>query len=290
MAKPIGTTAPRLELGIRLRQIRKGQGMTIEEAVKGLPGINYDKLRRIEIGESSFRTIGDLRRLLSWYGAEDDHELVEYLEELYKTPPSQDWTTQFRKVPDGTRAFAGIESAAFEARVYHPNVVPGQLQTEEYALAQYREVQPIEETTTEFIESNVALRMLRRKQFTRPDSPAKLHVILGEAALRHPVGDRLVMLGQYEEILRMADLPHVTIQLLLIEAKVKRLWHNFTVLDLGRDKPTTVQIDTGWGPASMSDKPSSAARFTRWFQTMSASAEPPEETPAFINNLKREET
>ncbi|MBK6013558.1 helix-turn-helix transcriptional regulator [Streptomyces sp. MBT53] len=291
MAKQIGTTAPRVDLGIQMRELRKTAGLTIEEAAKTVNGLTYDKLRRIELGQSAFRMVGDLRKLLIAYGVADDLDLVQSLEDLYKAPASQDWTTQFRTVLTTTRTFAGIESVAQAVSVYNPNVIPGQLQTEGYAHAQFTEVQPIEETTSEFIISNVALRMKRREPFTRDEEPRKLWAILGEAALRHPVGSPAVMRGQYDEILRMAALPNVTIQVLLTDAPVKRLWSNFTILDLGGDRPTTVQVDTGLGSAmSMSDRPATVARFTRWFNSMIASAQPPEETPAFVETLKREKT
>ncbi|WP_157968568.1 Scr1 family TA system antitoxin-like transcriptional regulator [Streptomyces geranii] len=71
----------------------------------------------------------------------------------------------------------------------------------------------------------------------------------------------------------MASLSNVTIQVLLTDAPVKRLWSNFMILDLGRDRPTTVQVGSGLGSAvSMSDRPAAVARFTRWFNTMIASA------------------
>ncbi|MFE7121746.1 helix-turn-helix domain-containing protein [Streptomyces sp. NPDC057654] len=288
MARPIGATAPRVDLGIRLRYLRNSAGLTLEEVAKSLDGLSYDQLRRIEVGQSSFRSVGDLRKVLGLYGVAGDVELVSALEELQKTPPSQDWMTQYRSVSDATKSFAGIESAAQEVHAYHPNVILGLLQTEEYAWAQFREVQPIEETTSEFIEGNVALRMKRREPFLAEEHPTKLWVILGEAALRHPVGDASVMLGQYEELLRVAALPHVTLQVLLTDVPGRRLWSNFTILDLGKGKPTTVTVDTGWGPVSMSDKPANVSRFRRWFSTMTASAQTPEETPEIIEKLKRE--
>ncbi|MEU8892885.1 helix-turn-helix transcriptional regulator [Streptomyces sp. NPDC048442] len=290
MVKPIGTTAPRIKLGIQMRELRQNARISIEDAAKAVPGLNYDKLRRIELGKSSFRQVGDLRKLLELYGVGGDLELADSLEELYKTPTSQDWTTQFRGVSEGTRTLAGIESEATEFRAYHPNLVPAQLQCRAYAAALHRDVQPIEETTSEMIEGNVALRMFRRESFLRPEGPAKLWVIIGEAALRHPVGTQDVMREQYEEILRMAAMPNVTVQVLLTDAPVKRLWTNFTILELGRERPVIVQVDTPWGTSAMTDKTTQVARFTRWFNTMIASAERPEETPAFIENLKRATT
>lgn len=287
MAKPIGMTAPRLKLGIQMRELRQNARITIEEAAKAVPGLNYDKLRRIELGKSPFRQLSDLRKLLELYGVGDDVGLFESLEELYKTPAGQDWTTQFRGVPDGTRTLAGIESEAIEVRAYHPTLVPAQIQSRVYAEALYRDVQPVEETTSVMIEENVSLRMIRREPFLSSEGPTKLWVIVGEAALRHPVGTREVMQQQYDEVLHMAALPHVTIQVLLTDSAVKRLWTNFTILDLGRDRPVTVQVDTPWGTSAMSDKTPQVARFTRWFNTMIASAERPEETPAFIEKLKR---
>ncbi|MFI6524737.1 Scr1 family TA system antitoxin-like transcriptional regulator [Streptomyces uncialis] len=64
-----------------------------------------------------------------------------------------------------------VESAAREALAFHPSLVLGLLQTEAYAHALYRPAQPIEETTTEFINKNVRLRLRRKEALTRTEEP-----------------------------------------------------------------------------------------------------------------------
>ncbi|MET8685891.1 helix-turn-helix transcriptional regulator [Streptomyces sp. NPDC004732] len=292
MAAKRGRTAQRLELGLQLRQLRescglgdRGGGLTRRQAAQGLR-ISEASLQRIEAGALNFRNVGDLRKLLDRYNVTDE-AVVESLISLNRESSNQDWLTQYRGLmPAGMPGFVGLEPEARAMKAYHPTVVYGLLQTERYARATHEAHKPIEEYTTEFIRSSVELRMKRQEVLTR-EHPVKLHVILGEAALRHVAGDADVMREQYGRIEALSGWDHVTVQVLPFRRSY-RSTNDFVLLDFGHALPPRVQTDSAWGSVSTSDKPREVDRFSRRFDAMTASALPPEETPDFLHRLERE--
>lgn len=288
-------TARRIELGYELRQLRERAGKTLEEVAESgaVNGLYFAKLQRVETGLQDLRSAGDLRALLELYGVTDDRD-VEQLLAIQREAASQDWWTPYRStMPSGMPRFVGIEAAARETWAFHPNLVLGLLQTETYARTLYRLAQPIEETTTEFINKNVQLRMRRKEALTQTAEPLVLRAVLWEPALQYLIGDVDVMVEQYDELIKLAALPNVTIQVLpLFPPKIRGYLpsHDFSVLHLSGELPTTVQVDNAWSATSVSDKPREVGRFTRKFNAITASALPPEDTPAFLEKLKEEIT
>src|SRR2546426_602181 len=65
----------------------------------------------------------------------------------------------------------------------------------------------------ERVERQVQLRMERQKRLFE-DNPLRLHAILDEGLINRPVGGRQVMDEQFAHLVKMAQLPNVTIQLL----------------------------------------------------------------------------
>lgn len=287
MAAPHRPTARRIELGHQLRQLRKQAGFTIEDAARRLR-VSDTKLQRIETGLQSFRRADELKRLLGLYGVTDD-EPVESLLAIQRDASSQEWwTDQPGNLSSGMPRFLGIEQAAEEIRAYHPNLVYGLLQTEAYARAIHENVRPITEITTEFMEHNVQVRMKRKEALTRAENPLKLWVILYEPALRYMVGDEHVMREQYEEIASLAALDNVTVQILPQTVRGYLGAHDFVILDLGDTMPTTVQVDTAWFGAAVTDKPREVGMFRRQMEALSRSALPSVDTPSFLYKLSRE--
>ncbi|MGK5533710.1 helix-turn-helix domain-containing protein [Streptomyces sp. URMC 129] len=289
MAAPHRPTARRIALGHELRELRKQAGLSLQEAVRGM-SFSDTKLQRVETGLQDLRSAGDLRKLLSRYGITDDEE-VERLVATQREASSQEWwTPHAAHMPSGMPRFLGIESAAEEIRAYHPSIILGLLQTEAYALTRHQSSKSIDETTTEFIEDSVRIRMRRKEALTRDDAPLRLWAILYEPALRHIVGDPDLMREQYEEIVRLASLGNVTVQVLPQGMRGYLFEHNFSLLMLGGTLPTTVQLDTAFATVSIADKPREVRRFQRQFEALSRSALPPEETPKFLHQLSREIT
>ncbi|MET8829970.1 DUF5753 domain-containing protein [Streptomyces sp. NPDC004610] len=240
--------------------------MTRKAAVRGLKALSEASLARIEAGELNFRrNVGDLRTLLRRYSV-DDMELVDQLLELNREAPNESWLIQYRTfMPTGMPHYVGLETETTEILAYHPTLVYGFLQTPEYARALFEVQQPIEDTTREFIQRHVELRMERKRRILERDD-VRLRVIIGEAALRVPVGDEGVMRGQYQELIELAGQDRISIQVLPFK-RGYRATNDFAILYLD-GLPPRVQTDNAWGSVSASDKPREVDRFTRRFNTM----------------------
>ncbi|GAA0347176.1 hypothetical protein GCM10010319_24670 [Streptomyces blastmyceticus] len=164
----------------------------------------------------------------------------------------------------------------------------GLLRTERYAEAVFEMNKQLDEQTSEFVEQGVALRMRRKELITRDEGPATLWVALEEAALRYLMGELDVMLEQYDEIIKLSESDHVTVQIRRTKPFGYRFPSDFTILDLPDGLPTAVQLDNPWGSVSMSDKPREVGRFSRKFSVLQASALMPEDTLGFLQQLSRE--
>lgn len=102
------------------------------------------------------------------------------------------------------------EAVAKRLRWYEPNLVPGLLQTEEYARAVFRTRFGISE---EEIEAQVAAR-LKRQEVLRREVPPPLWMIIDEWVLRRPVGGPPVMLEQVNRLIEVAGQPNVVIEVI----------------------------------------------------------------------------
>ncbi|MFJ3847350.1 helix-turn-helix domain-containing protein [Streptomyces albidoflavus] len=284
-AKP-QPTARRIELGHTLRQLRADVGLTRAQAVEGLP-FDETALQRVETGWKSFRQGAHLRALLERYGVTDEEE-IDRLVALQREGSSREWWTPVStSLVSGMPRFLGVERAAREIRIFHPMAVPGLLQTEGYAQAVHKVGKPIEETTSEFVEASVRLRMARQEVLTQDEDPLKLWAVLYEPALGYAVGGPAVMREQYEHLAALSLRENITLQVLPQTESGYVAFHDVNIMVLGEGLPATVQTDTAWFTAAVSDKPKEVSRFSRMFDAMVANALPPGETPKIMDQLVR---
>lgn len=107
--------------------------------------------------------------------------------------------------------FVRAEAEAQEISEWQPLVISGLLQTREYATDVIRAGRP--EATDEEIQHDVDARMSRRDLFDA-DTPPRYWLVLGEAALRTVVGSRALMAEQLAAVLKAAERPRITIQVM----------------------------------------------------------------------------
>ncbi|MEI5010469.1 helix-turn-helix transcriptional regulator [Streptomyces sp. PmtA] len=206
-----GPAVRRRKLGEELRGLRLGIGLTSREAAL-LVGWNQSKVSRIETGTSGVKP-ADVARLLDAYGVADQR-LRELLGTLAGTADGggKGWWHAYRGViPPQYRDFISLESQASTARTLETSVVPGLLQTPDYARAVTRSA--LEGVPTATVDSLVEVRIARQRVL-RAERPLTFSAVLDEAVLRRQVGGREVMRGQLRRVLEMAQLPHVRLQIL----------------------------------------------------------------------------
>jgi transcriptional regulator with XRE-family HTH domain len=112
--------------------------------------------------------------------------------------------------PESFRPYAEIEAKATALRAFEHSLVPGLLQTEDYA----RHVLSTKSGATEAeIEADVAERLGRQQILTRGEpSPPRLYALLDEGILYRPVAPDPVMHDQLMHLVEVSRWPNVTIQ------------------------------------------------------------------------------
>ena len=198
----------RRRLRTELRKARHDAGLTQEQVAEAMDW-SLSKLIRIEAGSVGIST-NDLKALLRHYQI-DDPDLTSDLVGLARAARERAWWSVYRDVaPPGLLQLIGYEAASFIVRNFETLLVPGLLQTEEYARAV---VWPLEErATTERVDTLVEIRMRRQEQLDRDDPPL-LFFIVDEAVVRRVIGGRDVMRRQIRHLIEMAARPNVTIEI-----------------------------------------------------------------------------
>lgn len=172
------------------------------------------KIIRIEAGSVRISTT-DLKALLGLYGI-DDQQHVDRLVALGRVARERGWWSDYPALATGkSRELLQLieyESAAAITRNFEPLVVPGLLQTEEYARAMIPEHAPAER-----VEALVEIRMKRQELLDRPDGPL-LFFILDEAVVHRLVGGKDAMRRQVLRLVELGRRPRVTIEVVPFSA------------------------------------------------------------------------
>jgi transcriptional regulator with XRE-family HTH domain len=213
-----GPAVRRRKLGAELRALRTGAGLTSGEAAR-LVGWHQSKVSRIETGASGVKP-ADVRLLLDAYGVLDAQlrELLLVLAGSEEGGGRHHWWHQYRGVlPPTYRDFISLESQASAMRTLETAVVPGLLQTPEYARAVTRAavggLGDDAEQADERLDALVEVR-LARQDVLRADPPLELSAVLDEAVLRRSIGGPGVMTRQLRRLIEAARLPQVRLQVL----------------------------------------------------------------------------
>jgi transcriptional regulator with XRE-family HTH domain len=117
----------------------------------------------------------------------------------------------FAKLPAFFRDFVLIEMEAVSRYSYDPLMIPGLLQTEEYARTLFAGHCP--QLSEETIENSVDARLGRQKLLTKAPT-VEFAFVVGEAALRNPVGSSEIMRAQLRHLLVQSKVRNVEIQLM----------------------------------------------------------------------------
>ncbi|MEU9001581.1 helix-turn-helix transcriptional regulator [Streptomyces sp. NPDC048551] len=201
-------------LGGELLRLRDAAGLTQPQAAQVLSA-TAAKIAKMERGWVPFRD-PDVIALCTLYGV-TDRAVVDGLLTLAKLDrerrKARGW---WQKMPivGGLGEYIAMEEVASRIRTWQPALVPGLLQTPEY-------VRALGVTSNwshpDEIEALVTSRIKRQARLWG-DAPLEFHAVLWEAALRQQVGTAEVMRAQLDHLVRMAELPHVHVQVLPFRA------------------------------------------------------------------------
>ncbi|MET8311317.1 helix-turn-helix transcriptional regulator [Micromonospora sp. NPDC005173] len=266
MAEDIGSTVPRRQLGRLLRQYRNEAGVTLDAAAEALE-YSRQKIWRIECGTGSVRVL-DVKAMCDLYGVSP--EMTEAMRGLAVETKSKGWWHAYGDaVPSWFELYVGLESAASRLRGYDESLIPGILQTRAYADALFRLGRMLSDDERE---QAVEVRLQRQASLTRrlPAAP-RLEAVLSEAVLRRTVGGQTTMAAQLDHVLKLAELPTVSVRVLPLAAGPQpgAVAGTFMILDFppgngGRavPEPSVVYSESLTGALYL-DKPDELAAYER---------------------------
>jgi transcriptional regulator with XRE-family HTH domain len=208
-----GSTVPRRQLGRYLRELRNGQRISVKTAAEQLEW-SETKIWRVETGQSSLRSL-DVEQMCRLYAAPPD--ITEALMGLAKETKAKGWWHAYGDViPEGFDVYIGLEEAASLLCMYQSELVPGLLQTEDYARTVISAGKPDE--NDDQVDRLVHLRIARQALVQRPTAPMRLRAVLNESVIRRPVGGTAIMAAQLDRLAEAAGQPNVSLRVVPFSA------------------------------------------------------------------------
>ena len=184
--------------------------------------ISTSKLSRLENAQGLPQP-RDIRDLVRYYGIEDA-PLGASLRRWVNAAQRQGWWTDFDdEVLEGVLGGFGLDAhISYEAdatveRIYTLPFVPALLQTDEYAMAIFRNM---EGRSEEEIAQLLEVRARRRQALSSREGldPLKLVAVMHESALRQAVGSAEILRDQLDALIEESKAPNVSLHVLPFEA------------------------------------------------------------------------
>ncbi|MGH3941809.1 MAG: helix-turn-helix domain-containing protein [Pseudonocardiaceae bacterium] len=219
------------ELGEGLRQGVEKAGMTGKQ-VAHLLGWPQSQVSRLLAGKrkASPLQVTALLAVCRVTGAERDRLLA-----LCQEQHTLGWLQQHGSwLPEQLVTLIGHENKAVAISDFQSMMVPGLLQTGDYARAVIHDPRTI---PAEEVEDRVAARLARQSLFSR-EHPVRFTFFVHEFVLRLPVGGSAVMFEQLHHLLRMARRPHLTLR--MVPAAIGAhagIAGDFTLMEFAKFKP-----------------------------------------------------
>ncbi len=270
----------RRRLRIALRDARKESNMTQKTAAEQLSW-STSKIVRIEQGAVPVTPI-DVRAMLALYGVTDT-EQVEAMATLAIEARESKGYKEYADVfsTDAIELF-GNEQSAKTIYKYEPTVVPGILQTQEYARALLLGVGNSQDQAAR----KLAARMQRQRMLENAVRP-ELNFIIGEAALLRPVGGEGVMLEQIEALRKFSRESDINLFILPFATGPHRaIGDPFTILQFSNpDDPDVLYLENAGGVSISRTGPKAVDRYLDIFVELEEMAERSGEFEALLDQI-----
>jgi Domain of unknown function (DUF5753)/Helix-turn-helix domain len=240
-----GSVVVRRQLGAKLRRLRLAAGKDVGDVTEAGLG-SKAKISRIETGKGPVR-VADIRALCWLYGV--DGPTTDALAALAPGTQQEAWWEELGTavVPEWFSLYAGLEATASRLRFFGPLLVPGLMQTEDYARAVIGADPRLD---PEVVEQRVRLRMQRQQ------AAADVTVIVGEAALSLVAGSAEIMSAQLARLRKVKK-----VRVLPFSAGPHPADSPFVLLDFADAEDPPVAYVEGAGWARYLDHPDDHAEY-----------------------------
>lgn len=219
-------------------------------------GASQGTVYRIEHG----RTVPSVKQVRLWLDAvgevvtaDERRRIVELAESVQSEV--RGWDELLGRDGHAQREAAQLEAVAASVRNFQPTVVPGLLQTPEYARAVFSVGR------TRDVDAAVAARVARQRVLYEPGRAFAF--LVAEQVLRWPIGGREVLAAQLDRIVSLARLNTVTFGVLPAGQTVACLWNNFILWTLP-DEAARVTVERTDGETDTSDEGTVALHEGLW--------------------------
>ncbi|MER7846584.1 helix-turn-helix transcriptional regulator [Kitasatospora sp. NPDC096077] len=277
-------TVLRRRLGSELRRLRERTGRQAKSVADEL-GFSATKISRIESGQTTLKE-SDVRAMLELYGVSDPAELHQFVSLTRRSTQRGWWHDYGDTLPDWFQTYVGLEADASRIRSYESELVPGLFQTAGYAREVFRTFWP-EQKDERMIERRVKLRM-QRQELIRGPEPLTVHAVLSEAVLRRVVGGADVMTEQVNELIKAAQQPNITVQVLSFNAGAHpAMGTNFRILSFS-EVPGEIAFCESVTSSLYIEKEPDIARHEYVFDHITSLAMTPAESASWMQQLATE--
>ncbi|MEU9888688.1 helix-turn-helix transcriptional regulator [Sphaerisporangium sp. NPDC051011] len=269
-------TVRQRRLGRELRQLREAAGLSSDAAATQL-GWSRPKVSRIENARTMPSTV-DVADACDLYGA--DSAIKAGLIQLCRDASRRGWWTAYSDVFTGS--YVALEAEATSIRTWQPLLIPGLLQSEDYARAIIQAARPgLAEVE---LERRTDARMARKINLL--GSTPTLHALIDESVLCRSVGPPEIMRRQLDDMLQVAAWPNITIQ--VIPSAVgphAGLEGPFTILEFNEPDPAVGYVESQAGDVYV-EAADQVRSLTLTIERLIQVALSPEESVAFITTFK----
>ncbi len=270
MVTNTGWTARR-SLGRQLRALRLAAGKTAEDL---RPIGSRDKISRIERGQGPYK-FPDVQSWALMCGA--DPATVTRLTDLAdKTRAGLVYEDYSDVLPTWAYTFYELESAASHIRTWEPNVLPGLLQTKDYAREVFQ--RGVLTLSAETVDKRITARLERQHNAFERRPDIHFAAVLGQGALVLQVGGAAVMHDQLAHLHELNGKPQVSLHVLTWPTGAHAgLEGGFTLLNFTHtDDPPIVFVESHMG-ARYLEKPQHVAEYQEIFTSIAAESVPLED-------------
>jgi transcriptional regulator with XRE-family HTH domain len=236
--EPASPTVRRRRLAAELRRLRERAGLTGDQ-VAARVGWSASKLSRFENGHAAPRA-AEIRKLMALYDVEGRYadELVTLAQEAVGKGW---WETFSSTLPPEYAALIGMEAEAQRALSWEPLIVPGLLQTGDYARevtnGYLERIDPVPPSETR---RRVEARLARQQVLTR-DNPLQLAAVLDQSVLHRRFGNPDVMRSQIKRLLEMSERDNISLRILPLDGRHPIGTGAFVLLQFGEVHDVTFQ-------------------------------------------------
>lgn len=190
-----------------MRTTREARGLGQRDAAKVLDCTSV-KISHLETRRTNFRLL-ELSALCDLYGV-PTAERPTLLAACERSRQRAWWDDE--DVPDWLAEYLGLEDGALTLRGFALQLIPGLLQTPDYASAIMRAALRSEEA-----DARTEVR-LRRQALLARQPPLTVNYVIDEGALRRLVGNQDIMAAQLDHLVALGEQPNITVQVLPLDA------------------------------------------------------------------------